>query len=85
MLNNLDWFGGMGFLEFLRDVGKYARMGTMLGKDSVRTRLDGDGMSFTEFTYQLLQGYACQLFPKYRWTDWYGVICWMAGCCMMCG
>lgn len=57
MLNNLDWFGGMGFLEFLRDVGKYARMGTMLGKDSVRTRLDGDGMSFTEFTYQLLQGY----------------------------
>jgi len=57
LLNNIDWFGKMGFLEFLRDVGKYARMGTMLNKDSVKTRLDGDGMSFTEFSYQLLQGY----------------------------
>eukprot|EP00242_Pyramimonas_sp_CCMP2087_P001523 CAMPEP_0198226724 /NCGR_PEP_ID=MMETSP1445-20131203/106349_1 /TAXON_ID=36898 /ORGANISM="Pyramimonas sp., Strain CCMP2087" /LENGTH=383 /DNA_ID=CAMNT_0043906595 /DNA_START=140 /DNA_END=1287 /DNA_ORIENTATION=- len=57
LLNNLEWFAGMGFLEFLRDVGKFARMGTMLNKDSVKTRLDGDGMSFTEFSYQLLQGY----------------------------
>lgn len=48
----------MSFLDFLRDVGKFARMGTMLAKDSVRSRLDSEqGMSYTEFTYQLLQGY----------------------------
>ncbi|EEH55802.1 uncharacterized protein MICPUCDRAFT_2459, partial [Micromonas pusilla CCMP1545] len=58
VLNNLDWFGGMGFLEFLRDVGKYARVGTMVAKDSVKSRLESErGMSFTEFSYQLLQGY----------------------------
>lgn len=46
----------MGFLTFLRDVGKYARVGTMLSKDSVKTRLNSDtGISFTEFSYQLLQ------------------------------
>lgn len=56
--NNLEWFGGMGFLAFLRDVGKYARVGTMLAKDSVRSRMESEGgISFTEFTYQLLQGY----------------------------
>jgi tyrosyl-tRNA synthetase len=48
----------MKLLDFLRDVGKLARMGTMLNKDSVKSRLDSDsGMSYTEFTYQLLQGY----------------------------
>lgn len=48
----------MGFLEFLRDIGKYARVGTMLAKDSVKTRLNSEqGISYTEFTYQLLQGY----------------------------
>ena len=58
VMNNLDWFGSMGFLEFLRDAGKHARVGTMMAKDSVKTRLESDqGMSFTEFTYQLLQGY----------------------------
>jgi len=58
VLNNLDWFGAMSFLGFLRDVGKYARVGTMLAKDSVRTRMEAEqGISFTEFTYQLLQGY----------------------------
>eukprot|EP00892_Ulva_mutabilis_P008830 jgi/Ulvmu1/6319/UM029_0027.1 len=58
VVNNYDWYRGVSFLAFLRDVGKYARMGTMLNKDSVRTRLASDaGMSFTEFTYQLLQGY----------------------------
>eukprot|EP00899_Mesostigma_viride_P027938 jgi/Mesvir1/8329/Mv12592-RA.2 len=57
-LNNLDWFGRMGMLEFLRDVGRYARVGTMMTKDSVRTRLESEqGISFTEFSYQLLQGY----------------------------
>ena len=65
--NNLEWFGSMGFLEFLRDVGKYARVGTMMGKDSVKTRLESDsGMSFTEFSYQLLQGYDfCHLFKTH--------------------
>ncbi|KAK9820078.1 hypothetical protein WJX72_005856 [[Myrmecia] bisecta] len=59
LLNNLDWFGGMSFLGFLRDVGKYARVGTMLSRDAVKSRMeaDGEGISFTEFTYQLLQGY----------------------------
>ena len=58
VMNNLDWFGSMGFLEFLREIGKYARVGTMMAKDSVKTRLDSEqGMSFTEFSYQLLQGY----------------------------
>lgn len=56
VVNNFDWYQDMTFLGFLRDVGKHARMGTMLNKDSVKTRLAGDtGMSFTEFSYQLLQ------------------------------
>ncbi len=58
VVNNADWFQSLTFVDFLRDVGKYFRMGTMLGKDSVRSRLAGEsGMSFTEFSYQLLQGY----------------------------
>lgn len=58
VLNNLDWFGPMSFLAFLRDVGKHARVGAMMAKDSVRTRMESEqGISFTEFTYQLLQGY----------------------------
>ncbi len=67
VMNNLEWFGGMGFLEFLRDIGKYARVGTMMAKDSVKTRLDSEqGMSFTEFSYQLLQGYDfCHLFKAH--------------------
>lgn len=42
VMNNLDWFGSMGFLEFLREVGKYARVGTMMAKDSVKTRLESE-------------------------------------------
>jgi tyrosyl-tRNA synthetase len=58
ILNNNDWFKDFGFIDFLRDVGKHFRMGTMLSKDSVRSRLESEsGMSFTEFSYQLLQGY----------------------------
>lgn len=58
VVNNLDWFGGMGLLSFLRDVGKYARVGTMISKDSVKKRMESEsGISYTEFTYQLLQGY----------------------------
>jgi len=58
ILNNYDWFKNYSVLTFLRDVGKQFRMGPMLSKDSVRTRLESEeGMSFTEFTYQLIQGY----------------------------
>jgi tyrosyl-tRNA synthetase len=57
--NNHDWFASVGLLDFLRDVGKFARVGVMLSRDSVRSRMaaDAEGLSFTEFTYQLLQGY----------------------------
>jgi len=58
MVNNYDWFKDMTFIELLRDVGRYFRMGVMLSKDSVKKRMDSDdGMSFTEFCYQILQGY----------------------------
>jgi tyrosyl-tRNA synthetase len=57
-LNNYDWWKKFSLLDFLRDVGKYARVGTMMAKESVKTRLNSEeGMSYTEFTYQLLQGY----------------------------
>lgn len=56
--NNAEWWAGMSFLDVLRDVGKYVRVGSMLGKESVKKRLESeDGMSFTEFTYQMLQAY----------------------------
>ncbi len=58
LVNNYDWFRHIGFLDFIRDTGKYITVNYMMGKDSVRKRLEGDsGMSFTEFTYQLVQGY----------------------------
>uniref|UniRef100_A0A7S3EGP6 Tyrosine--tRNA ligase n=1 Tax=Rhodosorus marinus TaxID=101924 RepID=A0A7S3EGP6_9RHOD len=58
IMNNIDWVGKLSFLDFLREVGIFARVGTMLSKDSVKLRMDSDeGMSFTEFTYQLLQAY----------------------------
>lgn len=58
MLNNYDWFKGISFLNFIRDAGKHITVNYMMAKDSVKKRLDGDtGMSFTEFTYQLIQGY----------------------------
>lgn len=58
IVNNVDWFGSMSLLTFLRDVGKHARIGTMLAKESVKRRLESEsGISFTEFSYQLLQGY----------------------------
>ncbi len=57
-LNNDSWFKGYSFIEFLRDIGRHFRMGSMLAKDSVKTRLHSDeGISFTEFSYQVLQGY----------------------------
>lgn len=58
LLNNADWFDGLSYTDFLRDVGKHFRMGSMLGKESVKARLASEGgMSYTEFSYQLLQGY----------------------------
>ena len=58
-VNNYDWMKDMSFLGFIRDVGKHITVNYMMAKDSVRKRLggEGDGMSFTEFTYQLVQGY----------------------------
>lgn len=58
MVNNVDWFQNMSFLDFIRDVGKHITVNYMMAKDSVKKRLEGDtGMSFTEFSYQLVQGY----------------------------
>lgn len=56
--NNDEWFSGYPLIDFLRDVGKHFRLGTMLSKESVKSRLHSEeGMSFTEFSYQLLQSY----------------------------
>lgn len=58
LVNNLDWTAGLSAIDFLRDVGKYFRVGTMLKKDAVAARLNSDaGISYTEFSYQILQGY----------------------------
>ena len=56
IVNNYDWFKGFSFLEFIRDVGKHITVNYMMAKDSVKSRLE-NGMSFTEFSYQLVQGY----------------------------
>lgn len=58
MVNNYDWMSQFSFLEFIRDVGKHITVNYMMSKDSVKRRLeDGHGLSFTEFSYQLIQGY----------------------------
>ncbi|MFZ5552633.1 MAG: tyrosine--tRNA ligase [Bacteroidota bacterium] len=60
IVNNYDWFKNFSFLEFIRDIGKHITVNYMLAKDSVKNRISGEereGMSFTEFTYQLVQGY----------------------------
>jgi tyrosyl-tRNA synthetase len=58
MVNNYDWFKQFTFLDFIRDIGKHITVNYMMAKDSVKKRLEGEsGMSFTEFTYQLVQGY----------------------------
>jgi len=66
-LNNADWLSGFSLIEFLRDVGKHFRLSTMLAKESVKARLAVEaGMSFTEFCYQILQGYDfLHLFESY--------------------
>lgn len=58
MVNNYDWFKNFSFLDFIRDVGKHITVNYMMAKDSVKKRIEGEtGMSFTEFSYQLVQGY----------------------------
>jgi len=61
LVNNYDWMKDFSFLEFIRDVGKHITVNYMMAKDSVKNRISSesanDGMSFTEFTYQLVQGY----------------------------
>lgn len=59
LLNNLEWLGGLGLIDFLRDVGKHFSVNQMLAKESVKRRLEGEdsGISFTEFSYALLQSY----------------------------
>ena len=65
MVNNYDWFKEFSFLDFIRDVGKHLSINYMLAKDSVKSRLDS-GMSFTEFSYQLVQGYDFYHLNKYK-------------------
>ncbi len=58
MVNNFDWFKNISFLDFIRDTGKHISINYMMAKESVKKRLEGEnGMSFTEFTYQLVQGF----------------------------
>ncbi len=70
LVNNYDWMKDFSFLDFIRDVGKHITVNYMMAKDSVKKRLTGeaaDGMSFTEFTYQLVQGYDyLHLFNNYN-------------------
>ncbi len=86
IVNNADWTRGIGYLEFLRDIGKYLTVNYMMAKDSVRARLEGEaGISYTEFSYMLLQAFdfvhlsrahACRL--QVGGSDQYGNI--TAGC-----
>lgn len=72
LVNNYDWMKGFSFLEFIRDVGKHITVNYMMAKDSVKKRLSAEakeGMSFTEFTYQLVQGYDfLHLYKEYNCT-----------------
>ena len=72
LVNNYDWMKPMSFLEFIRDVGKHITVNYMMAKDSVRKRISedsGEGMSFTEFSYQLVQGYDfLYLYRNYQCT-----------------
>ena len=71
LVNNIDWTGGLSVLDFLRDVGKYFNVGEMIKKDYIATRLGegGSGISYTEFSYSLLQGLDfLHLYKKYNCT-----------------
>ena len=67
IVNNYDWFKGISFVEFLRDTGKHITVNYMMAKESVKKRLEGDaGISYTEFAYQLMQGYDYYWLYKYQ-------------------
>lgn len=67
IVNNYDWFKNISFLDFIRDVGKHITVNYMMAKDSVKKRIEGDsGISFTEFTYQLIQGYDYYWLNKHK-------------------
>jgi tyrosyl-tRNA synthetase len=70
IVNNYSWFADMGYIPFLRDIGKHFRLGTMLSKESVKTRLASEeGISYTEFSYQMLQAYDfLHLFKQHQVT-----------------
>jgi len=69
MVNNLDWTAPMSAIEFLRDIGKHFSVNQMLNKDAVSTRLQKDGISYTEFSYQVLQSMDyLELYRKYNCT-----------------
>ena len=70
LVNNLDWTAPLSAIDFLRDIGKYFRVGTMLSKDAVSARLNSEhGISYTEFSYQILQGYDyLELYRRYGCT-----------------
>lgn len=57
MVNNYDWFKNISFIQFLRETGKHITVNYMMSKDSVKKRFEGSGISYTEFAYQLMQGY----------------------------
>lgn len=65
MVNNYDWFKNMNFLDFIRDTGKHITVNYMMSKDSVKSRLE-TGLSFTEFSYQLVQGYDFYYLNKHK-------------------
>ncbi|HEY7059124.1 MAG TPA: tyrosine--tRNA ligase, partial [Vicinamibacterales bacterium] len=69
IVNNADWLGGIDVLSFLRDVGKHFTVSSMLQKESVSRRLEGEGISYTEFSYLVLQAYDfLQLFERHGCT-----------------
>jgi tyrosyl-tRNA synthetase len=73
MVNNLDWTAPMSAIEFLRDIGKHFSVNQMLNKDSVSTRLEKDGISYTEFSYQVLQSMDyLELYRRYNCTLQFG-------------
>jgi len=71
VVNNLDWIGNVNVLDFLRDVGKHFSINNMIQKESVKQRIDreGEGISFTEFTYMILQSYDfAELYKQHNCT-----------------
>lgn len=67
IVNNMEWYKEIGVIDFMNNIGRQFRMGTMLSRESVKVRLAGSGMSFTEFTYQAFQAYDwLHLFKTYE-------------------